>query len=110
GAAEPAGGYGSEEEERLIAEVNTWVTGLGLPQGEVLFELVDEVTAEPIAVLDLAWPAGLQEGLSEPVTILVDEDAQLEEAVNQAGYRFFTDIATFKQYVRSEILAVDEAA
>jgi hypothetical protein len=110
GAAEPAGGYGSEDEERLIAEVNTWVTGLGLPQGEILFELVDDVTAEPIAVLDLAWPAGLQEGLSEPVTILVDEDAQLEEAVNQAGYRFFTDIATFKQYVRSEILAVDEAA
>jgi hypothetical protein len=107
---EPAGGYGSEDEERLVAELNGWIEGLGLPAGDVLVELADESTGEPIAVLDLAWPNGLQEGLSEPVTLLIDEDSELEELVNQAGYRFFTDVATFKQYVRAEILAVDEAA
>jgi hypothetical protein len=109
-APEPLGGHGSEDEERLVAELNEWVAGLGLPEGEVLFELADEVTGDPIAVLDLAWPNGLQEGLSEPATLLIDEDSQLEEMVNQAGYRFFTDVATFKQYVRAEILAEDEAA
>ena len=107
---EPVGGYGSEDEERLVAELNGWVVGLGLPEGEILFELADEVTGEPLAVLDLAWPNGLQEGLSEPVTLLVDEDSELEELVNQAGYRFFSDVATFKQYVRAEILGSDEAA
>jgi hypothetical protein len=107
---EPPGGPGSEEEEELVEEINTWIVGLGLPEGETLFELTNDITGEPVAVLDLAWPNGLQEGLSEPVTLLIDEDTELEEIVNQAGYRFFTDPATFKQYVRSEILAVDEAA
>jgi hypothetical protein len=107
---EPPGGRGSEDEERLVQEINAWVAGLGLPEGETLFELTNATTGDAVAVLDLAWPNGLQEGLSEPVTLLIDEDTELEELVNQAGFLFFTDPVTFKQYVRSEILAVDEAA
>jgi hypothetical protein len=104
-----AGGYASEDEEQILDDLNSWVVGLGLPEGETLFELAAVATGDPIAVLDLAWPNGLQEGLSEPVTVILDEDASIEEIVNQSGYRFFTDIATFKQYVRGEILAADAA-
>ncbi len=39
-----------------------------LPAGELRYELVNPETKEPIAVLDLAWPEGLQPGLSQPVT------------------------------------------
>ena len=104
------GGHDSEDEEQLLVDLNTWVVGLGLPAGQLLFEVTDTDTGDALAVLDLAWPDGLQEGLSEPVTVLIDEDPAIEEVANQTGYRFFTDIATFKHYVRTEILAVDEAA
>jgi hypothetical protein len=59
-------------------------------------------------VFDLAWPDGLQAGLSEPVALLIDEPAETHDAANRAGFRFFTDVDTFRAYVRQEILASDE--
>ena len=59
---------------------------------------------QTIAILDLAWPEGLQEGLSQPVALLIDEGRDTEEAANSQGFRFFTDVDTFKKYVGSEIL------
>ncbi len=99
------GGIAGEEEEDLLLACNQWVVDQGLPEGELLFELPDPVTGEPLAVFDLAWPDGLQEGLSEPVTLLIDEPAETHEAANRAGFRFFTDFETFRAYVRREILA-----
>jgi len=93
------------EEEKVIQECNDWVMQQGLPQGESMHELAD-ATGDPMAVLDLAWPKGLQEGYSQPVALLIDEDREIEEAANRAGYRYFTDLKTFKHYVQHEILAV----
>ncbi len=61
-----------------------------------------------MAVLDLAWPDGLQAGLSVPVALLINEGPETEEAANRAGYRYFTDVDEFRAYVRREILAEDE--
>jgi hypothetical protein len=80
----------------------------GLPEGEFLYELADAATGEPIAVFDLAWPDGLQEGLSEPVALLIDEPLATHDAANRAGYRFFTDVDSFRAYVRREVLASEE--
>ena len=101
------GGLGSEDEEERLRELNTWVVACGLPEGETMYELVDPATGMPAALLDLAWPEGLQEGLSQPVTVLIDEGAEVEEVVNRFGYRYFTDPAEFRAYVRREILAED---
>lgn len=101
-----SGGIESEEEEELILNCNIWITEQNLPIGEMNYELVDGETNQPLAILDLAWPQGLQEGLSKPVALLIDEDANLEQVVNQAGYRFFTNVETFKEYVRRDILAL----
>jgi hypothetical protein len=57
-------------------------------------------------MLDLAWPNGLQEGLSQPVVLLLGETQATEEAANQAGYRFFTGVEEFRAYVQEEVLAV----
>jgi hypothetical protein len=100
------GGVAGEDEERLLHEVNAWVVGQGLPAGEFMHELADPETGEPLAVLDLAWPGGLQEGLSQPVALLIDEGQETEEAANRAGYRYFTDAEALRAYVRKEILAV----
>ncbi|MGQ9553177.1 MAG: GmrSD restriction endonuclease domain-containing protein [Anaerolineae bacterium] len=100
------GGVVSDEEERVIAECNQWVMDLALPEGERNYELADPVTGEVQAILDLAWPNGLQEGLSQRVALLIDESPEVEAAVNRAGYRHFEDVEAFKEYVRREILAV----
>ena len=103
------GGIGRDEEEDLLIEFNEWVIDQGLPEGEFLFELADLDTGEPYGVLDLAWPDGLQAGLSVPVALLIDEPEETEAAANRAGYRFFTDFESFRSYVEREILVLEES-
>jgi hypothetical protein len=98
-------GIATEAEEQMLQECNRWVQQQGLPQGELMYELADATTGEAIAVFDLAWSNGLQEGKSQPVALLIDEGKEVEEAANRAGYRYFTNIEAFKQYVQLEILA-----
>src|SRR5690606_17296531 len=99
------GGVVAADEDDLLMAINEWIVEHGLPEGEFLYELADPNSGEAIAVFDLAWPHGLQEGLSEPVALLIDEPAEIHDAANRAGFRFFTDIETFRSYVRHEILA-----
>ena len=98
------GGIAHEEEESLLLETNQWVVKQGLPSGELLFELADPESGECYGVLDLAWPDGLQEGLSVPVALLIDEPKETESAANRAGFRFFTEVAAFQAYVEQEVL------
>lgn len=104
------GGVESEEEERMITESNQWVIEQGLPAGEFMFELTEPDTGELLAIIDLAWPNGIQEGLSQPVALLIDEDKHTEEIVNRAGFLYFTDIQEFQNYVKKEILALEEVS
>lgn len=105
-AVQIPGNIGSEDEERVLQECREWVAERGLPAGESPYEIVDPETGELQAILDLAWPNGLQEGLSQPVALLIDEGDETENAANRAGFRYFTDVASFKRYVEREVLAV----
>ncbi len=96
------GGVASEEEEELLQRCNAWVMRCGLPEGEMNYELTEPETGQSLAVVDLAWPDGLQSGLSDPVALLIDEDAEIERVVNAAGYRSFTSLSAFQQYVALE--------
>ena len=100
----------SEDEDQLLQDANTWVIEQGLPEGEFEYQLVDEDTGEFLAIFDLAWPNGLQEGYSQPVALLIDEDQETKRMASQAGFRFYTDVESLKQYVRSQILATSSAA
>lgn len=104
------GGVAGEEEERMLIDLNVWVVEQGLPEGEFLYELVGAGSSEPLAILDLAWPEGLQPGFSEPVAVLLDEDHHVHEVANRAGFRYFTDVASFKDYVLREIIASEAAS
>jgi hypothetical protein len=106
----PAGGTAPAEEETLLLYILEWIAELQLPDGDLYFELADSESGEPQAVFDLAWPNGLQQGLSQPVALLLDEPHYTEAAANKAGYRYFTDIDSFKSYVLSEVTASDMAA
>ena len=94
-----------DDEEKILLDANTWVIDQGLPEGEMNYALCDEVTGEVIAILDLAWPDGLQEGYSQPVALLIDEDGEVKKSASQAGYRYYTDIESLKAYVAGQVLA-----
>lgn len=98
----------AEEEELLL--IMEWVREHGLPEGELEYELCVEETGEPLAILDLAWPNGLQEGLSDPVALLIDEGPETKNAANAAGYLFFTNVSDFQEYAEREVLGIAEPA
>jgi len=102
------GSIESEEERDLLRGCNQWITERELPEGEFEYELVDPRTGTPLAILDLAWPRGLQPGLSEPVAVLLDEGSDTLAIANNAGFRYFTSIEAFQHYVETEILATVE--
>ncbi|RIK76557.1 MAG: hypothetical protein DCC67_13775 [Planctomycetota bacterium] len=106
-AASVPGGIDDDEEEARLIRCNIWATKHGLPAGELSYELVDEKTGDVRAILDLAWPQGLQEGLSQPVAVLLGEGQDAEEAASQAGFRFFTSPRAFRNYVEQEIIGED---
>ena len=106
-ASQPVpGGIGADEEEKLLQEINEWLKERGLPEGDIELELSDPESGDPLAILDLAWQNGLQEGLSKPVALLLDEPPQTLQIANDNDYRYFTDVKSFKSYVETEILAV----
>lgn len=101
---EPAGAITSDAEEEELQALNDWIDAQGLPRGAIAFEVNSPDTGEPRAVLDLAWPNGLQQELSQPVSVLLNEGAETIAAASQAGFRCFTAVDEFRRYVQEEIL------
>jgi hypothetical protein len=99
------GGITSEEEEQELEAANDWIEAQGLPRGIMAYDFADPDTGEQKAVFDLAWPNGIQEELSQPVAVLLNESIETIGIASQAGYRCFTSIEEFRRYVDSEILA-----
>jgi hypothetical protein len=108
--AQAPGGITDSQEEALLREAREWVAEHGLAQGELLYELVEDETGEFVDVLDLAWPNGVQEGLTTPVALLIDEGKQTLHAAQRHGFRYFTDLDSFKRYVKKEILSEETVA
>jgi hypothetical protein len=104
------GGITSEEEERELEALSSWMEQQSLPSGTISFDFADPETGQQRAVFDLAWPNGIQEELSQPVALLINEGPEVLAIASQAGYRCFTSADELQKYVRSEILAEDVAA
>lgn len=99
------GGIVDSREEALLEETQEWVSEQGFADGEMLYELVNDNTGEIIDVLDLAWPEGLQTGLSTPVALLINEADETLHAAQRHGFRYFTDTGSFKRYVEKDLLS-----
>jgi len=98
------GGISTEEEEKELEALMQWMEQQSLPTGIMSYDFSDEETGEQLAVFDLAWPNGIQEELSEPAAVLLNEPAETISIANRAGFRCFTSVKEFKTYVKSEIL------
>ncbi len=94
----------SEIEEEELNECNGWMIKHDLPPGEFMYELVDTSNGESLAILDLAWPVGVQERKSQAVAVLLDETPDVMELANKSGYRCFSTVYEFKQYIHREII------
>lgn len=97
-------GIGSAEEEAELETLNAWIEEQGLPKGIIAYDFADPETGVQKAVFDLAWPNGLQAGLSQPIALLLNEEAQVVALASQAGFQCFTSPEQFKNYISSEIL------
>lgn len=104
------GGIATDEEERQLEMINAWMVSCGLPSGVLSYDLADSTTGEQLAVVDLAWPNGVQAGLSQPVAVLLNEEASTLSLVNQAGFRCFTSPGDFQRYIQTEVLTDAGAA
>jgi len=115
-AASPAtpfavvGGISSEVEEQELQDINGWIAAQGLTPGFMAYDFADPVTGEQQAVFDLAWPQGIQEELSQPVAVLLNEGPEPLAVASRAGFRCFTSVEGFKAYVEKEILSLEDAA
>jgi hypothetical protein len=98
------GGIASQAEEEQLEQLNVWVESKGLPRGIVAFDIADPESGVQQGVFDLAWPSGMQEGLSQPVCVLIDEGPEVIALANRKGFRYFTVVSDFKRYVEEEIL------
>ena len=98
------GGIDTDEEEARLIRCNNWAVNKHLPEGEFEYELTDE-HGQQVAILDLAWPDGVQPRLTQPVAVLIGEGAEVEDAASLAGFRCFSSPHSFRQYVKHEILA-----
>jgi hypothetical protein len=105
----PVGGITSEAEELEVEALNEWAEAQGLPRGQVSFDYADPDTGAQRAVFDLAWPDGLQLGLTGPVAVLLNETAETLSLASAAGFRCFTTAAGFRGYVEAEILKLEAA-
>jgi hypothetical protein len=100
-------GITTEAEEEELEALNDWVEEQGLPRGALAYDFADHATGEQKAVFDLAWPSGMQEGLSQAVAVLMNEADETLALASQAGYRCFTTAEDFRRYVKAEVLAVE---
>jgi hypothetical protein len=98
------GGISSKEEEQQLEDLNHWMDEQGLPRGLLAYDFADPASGEQKAVFDLAWPNGIQEELSQPVVVMLNEEPEIVAIASQAGYRCFTAIPDFQRYAELEIL------
>ena len=104
------GGVADDDEEAALHDLLDWVRRHDLPDGHYEYELADPDTGAPLAVLDLAWPDGLQPEYSDPVAVLLDEGPETLQIANDHGFRHFTNIDAFKRYAETDVLALEGAA
>lgn len=91
------------DEAALIAEVQAWLAERGLAAGIEDFALLGLDGDHEDAVLDLAWPEGLEHG-GERVALLLDEPPDVRDAASRHGYRSFTNADALRAHVDREVL------
>ena len=95
-----------DEDDPDIIAVLALARDLGITPPEPHHEVCDDDTGEVLAATDVAWPDGIQPGLTEPVALLLAPDPDAEAHLGERGYRFFTSVRRLVWHLE-ELLGVD---
>lgn len=87
-----------DNEEAVIEELVSWLKNEGFAPGIKDYSAVIGYAGTPI-IIDVAWPDGLQEGFTEPVALMINEEPGDIYRVNAVGYRVFIRADDLKNYV-----------
>ena len=79
-----------DEDDPEIVAILALAEDLGIAAPESHHEICDDETGDMLAVVDIAWPRGIQTGRTEPVALLLAPDPETEAHLGERGYRFFT--------------------
>ncbi|MCC8357662.1 MAG: DUF262 domain-containing protein [Oscillospiraceae bacterium] len=90
-------------EEEEIEAMSAWMAAHGLDEGVNNHELLDD-SGNVTAIIDLAWPHGVQHGLSTPLALLLNETAETQAMVSKYGYRYYTSVEELQKYIQSNYL------
>ncbi len=92
-----------DDEEILLQKTIEWMEQNGLPRGVYGYELHDKYS-ERIVTLDLVWPLGVKEGISEKVALLIDENEETIKIASSNGFTCLTSLPQLQEYVQRNIL------
>lgn len=98
------------DDEQVLLDLNLWVTEQGLTEGEFYYSPADSADLEAEVIYDVAWPDGVQSGLTQPVAIVLDRSVEAEKLAAKAGFRLFADVDAFCKYVTDDVLREEETA
>ena len=97
------GGVSDDDERAVLDDVNDWVVQNGLTAGDIAYEH-SNAEGEPQAILDLAWPNGVQEGRGQRIALLLDEEQKTIAIANRAGFWCFDSVEELKKHIQKEHL------
>jgi hypothetical protein len=100
---------GAKNETQAIAELQEWLTENLFHPGKIDVE-IPASSDHPSAVLDIAWPSGVQPELTEPVALLIDEPVEVWNAATAYGYRIFISAQAFRDYCQALLLTAGASA
>lgn len=100
----PAAASVIKDEDNELLALNDWMMSHGLQSGITSYGLANLSTGEEVAVLDIAWPNGVQAELTQPVAVLLNGGAEVIAMASSSGYRCFANLEGFRRYIKNEIL------
>jgi len=95
-----ADAHDNATEEAVIAELRAWMIEEGLDPGHVDYALPDG-TGGQSAILDVAWPDGVQVGLTDRVALLLNEPPEVAEVAGNFSFVPYTDASKFRAYCQT---------
>ena len=87
-----------EDNEDDLDAFADWAYSIGAPRPEINFEIPHSSSIQPPAYADLAWPVGVQAGLSQPTALVLQGEISAQTFAD-ASFKVFHNMETLRQYL-----------
>lgn len=94
---EPAAGTTTDQPLEVVQLVQD-LADMGLAYGEAQAEVRNQESGDLVCIAEAYWADGLQPGMSAPVVLELDGNADELNELARLGYLVFTDVAAIRQH------------